>query len=329
MNSAAVATVDEHRPSSTELAVPTATGLVRKVSGGLVGFTLLVVALGSVFWVLTSNLALVAAVMAFFLVVGSLYLIGVWGSTRWLSRICKVAAQALEAGRVAEARTLLDDNLMRSAANTPMYAIAIWLRARVALREGEFDDARSRLEMLLGWHWYERDGLLQAHASQVRAHLVLCLALAGRLDDAERHRGDPHDRVPTRGSETDARVRQWLLADAVLLARRERFAELLDRLTQRATMIPELPRNDRQWLALLYEWASFRLARDEPEFRGPHAGLDTPEPLRDLSFEIEHIEPMARAWPELHEFILRERMGQSPDRSLIPRSMRAPRRPQP
>jgi hypothetical protein len=304
----------ESGPSSAALAplepsIPAPRGLARKLSLGLVGFAALVAALGGVFWLLTGSVALVAGVMAFYLVVGSLYLIGAWGSTRWLSRINHVAARALEAGRVAEARTLLDQHLLRSAANTPMYAIAIWLRARVAMREGEFEDARDRLEMLLGWHWYERGGLLHGHAPRVRADLVVCLALVGRLDDAqqERRRGESEGETRSRGPEADAHARTWLFADALLLARRERFGELLDRLGQRATLIAQLPCGDRQCLALLHEWARFRLARDEAGFRGPHTDVDMPEPLREVGFEIERVEFMARAWPELREFIPRAR----------------------
>lgn len=280
--------------SSTDLALPSSRGLDRKLSRGLAGFVVLVVALGSVFWALTGNIGLVAGVMAFYVIVGSLYLVGAWGSTRWLSRVCSAAARALEAGRIAEARTLLDDNLIRSAANTPMYAIAIWLRARVAIREGEFADARGRLEMLLGWHWYGRDGLLHAHAPQVRAHLVSCLALEGRLDQAEQQRALADDR---------REPRVWLLADALLLARRERFGELLDRLDQRAATITTLPRSEAQCLALLHAWASFRIARDEPGFRAPHASVDTPEPLQRAGFELEQVEFLTREWPELREFL--------------------------
>ncbi len=306
-------------PSSpTSLALPwSGRGLDRQLAGGLAGFLGLVVALGSVVWVLTGSLALVAGMMAFYVVVGSLYLIGAWSSTRWLSRVCAAAARALEAGRLVEARTLLDDNLVRSAANTPMYAIAIWLRARVALREGEFEFARDRLAMLLDWHWYAPGGRLHAHAAQVRAHLVLCLALAGRLDDAERERereprrerGEATLEIAERGR---ARNRLWLLADVVLLARRERFAELLDRLDQSAEVIPELPRCDRQSLALLHAWASFRQARDEPGFRAPHASLDPPDSLRSSNLSDpagsrqnydEAIETLTSAWPELRDFV--------------------------
>jgi hypothetical protein len=279
-----------------ELAIPSPRGLDRKLAHQLAGFALMLVALTSVFWVLTRSLALVAVAMAFLLVVGSLYLAGVWGSQRWLYRICKVATQALEVGRVAEARTLLDGNLIRFAANTPMFAVAIWVRARVALREGEFDDACDRLEMLQRWRWYEHGNLLHAHEPQVRAHLVLGLALAGRLDDAELQRGDSSDRG-----------RDWLLTDAVVLARRERFGELLNLLNHRTTLITELAHGDQQCLAFLHAWASFRLARDEPKFRGPHAGLDTPTPLRECGFEFERVEFMTRSWPDLREFILRDR----------------------
>jgi hypothetical protein len=213
---------------------------------------------------------------------------------------CNRAADLLDRARFDEAQRILDHVLERRRAVTHMQPVAAYHRARIDLYRGNLAGARVRLESIMASGWFAQGRMLQALAPQIQSTLALTAALQGDLDEAERT-------LAAGKLGPSSLDRWWYLPDAVVALRRNRPAELIERLDQQREDIEStLSGRGLRQLQLLEALALTQLAEREDNYRGMHSGADIEaliHGLRPGSFGF-----MAESWPQLREFMLARRL---------------------
>lgn len=213
---------------------------------------------------------------------------------------CNRGADLLDRGRFDEAERILDHVLQRRRAVTHLQPVAAYHRARIEMYRGNLDDARARLDAVMASGWFAPGRMLQALAPQVQSTLALTAALQGDLDEAELT-------LAAGKSGPNSLDRWWYLPDAVVALRRNRPAELIERLDQQRDDIEAtLSGRGLRQLQLLEALALTELAEREDNYRGMHSGVDIEalvHGLRPGTFDF-----MAQRWPQLREFMRARRL---------------------
>ncbi len=205
------------------------------------------------------------------------------------------ARELLDLNRVDEAAAALDEVLARRSTPPHTRPLAAFNRALVALRRGEFADARARLDAVLESGWLEGRKFLQNFAPPVYASAMLVAVLEGDLEAAERY----HQQGRRNAFDLD---RHWFVAESFDLARRGAFSELLDRFERSWEAIEgTVSGAGVRQLQLLEAYALTRLAEREDHYRGMHSG-------REIHALLHGIRPgrfdhLAASWPELRDFM--------------------------
>lgn len=196
-----------------------------------------------------------------------------------------------------DASAQLLDHLLASRRTPPnVRPFAAYYRALVAIRRGEFEQARARLQGAIDSGWFGNRRSLQGLAPAVYASAMLLAVLEGDLNAAERSREE--------GQRCAANLeRHWFVPDSFLLARRSAWAELLRKLeTNRDAIEGTVSGIGMRQLQMLEAYALTRLGEREDNYRGHHSG-------REISALLHGIRPgrfdyLAHRWPELREFML-------------------------
>ncbi|MFO7565779.1 MAG: hypothetical protein R6X02_24260 [Enhygromyxa sp.] len=205
------------------------------------------------------------------------------------------ARELIDLNRIDEAAGLLDEILERRATPPHTRPLAAYNRALVALRRARFDQARARLDAVLESGWLENRRFLQNFAPTVHAAAMLTAVLQGDLAAAERYH------QAGRASAFDLE-RHWFVAESFDLARRERFAELLDKFERSWEAIEGTVSGvGIRQLQLLQAYALTRVGEREDNYRGLHSGEDIQPLLHGI--RAGRFDHLATRWPELRDFM--------------------------
>jgi hypothetical protein len=206
------------------------------------------------------------------------------------------ARELLERGNTDDAAQLLDELLTGNRTPPNVRPFPAYYRALVAIRRGDFDEARVRLQAVVDSGWLGNRRTLQTLAPAVYASAMMIAVLDGDLVGAERWRSE--------GQRCAANLdRHWFVPDAFLLARRNAWTDLLRKLeTSWDAIEGTVSGVGIRQLQMLEAYALARLGEREDNYRGHHSG-------REISALLSGIRPgrfdyLARRWPELREFML-------------------------
>ncbi|KIG14472.1 hypothetical protein DB30_06815 [Enhygromyxa salina] len=205
------------------------------------------------------------------------------------------ARELLDLGRADEAASLLDQLLASRRTPPNIRPLAAYYRALVAIRRGEFSEARERIHMVVDSGWLGNRKTLQSLAPAVYAAATLASVLDGDLQAAVRWRAEGHRCAADL-------ERHWFVANAFLLARDDAWEQLLRELGSKWDAIEgTVSGAGIRQLQLLEAYALTRLGEREDNYRGVHSG-------QEISALIHGIRPgrfdyLARCWPELREFM--------------------------
>ena len=205
------------------------------------------------------------------------------------------ARELLDLNRVDEAAALLDELLASRSTPANLKPLTAFLRGLVALVKGEHAEARSRLRAVLESGWLANRRTLQSLAPSVYATACLAATLDGDLEAAASWR--------EQGQRSAASLdRHWFVADAFLLARRERWTELLPTLERNWDAIEGTVSGvGIRQLQLLEAYALTRIAEREDNYRGVHSGHEITALLHGV--RPGRFDYLAVNWPELREFM--------------------------
>jgi hypothetical protein len=206
------------------------------------------------------------------------------------------ARELLDLGSVDESAQLLDQLLGSRRTPANVRPFAAYYRALVAVRRGEFEQARVRLQAVIDSGWLGDRRALQNLAPAVYASAMLIAVLEGDLASAQRWRDE--------GQRCAANLeRHWFVPDSFLLARRNAWTQLLHKLERNWDAIEGTVSGvGIRQLQMLEAYALARIGEREDNYRGHHSG-------REISALLHGIRPgrfdyLADRWPELREFML-------------------------
>jgi hypothetical protein len=212
------------------------------------------------------------------------------------------ATELLERGELDRAADLFD-RLAAQARSLPwIHTLLIYNRGCVDLYRGDFETARDRFLGALGSGWLRPNGVLSTIAPKVHARLATASALAGRLDEAKEW-SRAGKAMPS------AVLRDWLLPDAIVLARDEDWSaviRLLDegwRQAEGGLTVGRL-RELQVLKAFALEQTSmdhYRSSQGEGEIKQVLAGV-----------RAGQLDYLARHWPALEDFLRRRSLLVAP-----------------
>ncbi|NVB39996.1 hypothetical protein G6O69_19280 [Pseudenhygromyxa sp. WMMC2535] len=205
------------------------------------------------------------------------------------------AREFLDLGALDDAEAVLDEVLASRRTPPSIRCFAAYYRALTSLRRGDYADARARLHGVLDSQWVNNGRTLQGIAPGVYASMALAATLDGDLEDAERWR--------ELGRRSPASLeRHWFVSDAYVLARRQRWTELLEFLERHQDAIEGTVSGvGIRQLQLLKAFALTQLQEREDNYRGLHSGEDIHAMLHGTRRgRFDHI---AKRWPELRAFM--------------------------
>ena len=203
--------------------------------------------------------------------------------------------ELLDLGRIDEATAQLDALLSSRRTPPNVRPFAAYYRALVALRRGEFGEARARLAAVIHSGWLDNRRSLQSLAPMIYASASLAATLDGELDEAATMR--------ERGQACAANLdRHWFVADSFLLARKHEWAALLDKLERNWDAIEGTVSGvGIRELQMLEALALSRLAERDDNYRGHYSGREIGPLLHGI--RRGRFDHLARHWPELREFM--------------------------
>jgi hypothetical protein len=206
------------------------------------------------------------------------------------------ARELLDLGSVDESAQLLDQLLASRRTPPNIRPFAAYYRALVAVRRGEFEQARERLQAVIDSGWLGNRRTLQNLAPAVYASAMLIAVLEGDLAGAQRWRSE--------GQRCAANLdRHWFVPDSFLLARRNAWAELLRKLETNWDAIEGTVSGvGIRQLQMLQAYALARLGEREDNYRGHHSGHEVSALLHGI--RPGRFDYLAQRWPELREFML-------------------------
>lgn len=264
----------------------------RQVSFRALGFVLGVELLAGLAWMLSAS-----AWLGFGLLFGGLF---AWSfrrrtDTHKALAVNERARELLDLGQVEQAGSLLDELLANRRTPANVRPFAAFYRGLVAMRQGDYDQARARIRAVIESGWLGNRRSLQTLAPAVYASATLAAVLGGELDEADHWRAE--------GRRCAANLeRHWFVPDGFILARRERWNELLTLLERRWDAIEGTVSGvGIRQLQLLKAFALTRLHEHEDQYRGLHSGDEVGALLHGV--RPGRFDHLATHWPELRDFM--------------------------
>lgn len=182
--------------------------------------------------------------------------------------------------------------LAESSGPPELRAQATYFWGLTAMRRGEHRAAKERLASVVDSGWDKRQGLANI-APEIHAFLVIASALEGDLGEAGR-------RLEAGRRRNFARAPVWFVAEAFVLARGERWRELIDMLDRRSAAIEDtIVGTLMRQLDLLRALALAQLAGDR--YRVADESQLLGSVLRGMKYG--RFDYLASSWPVMREFM--------------------------
>ncbi len=190
-------------------------------------------------------------------------------------------AKLLAAGDLESAAKTIDETLDDARPTPPVHCILLVQRAQLFLRLGDADRSLSLLKAVVDSRWLDHARLAQG-ASSLASALAMTELARGDLDEAERWQKEAHAKIK------EAERIQLLPLDTLVDARRERYAETIERIDEALSSAEEtLAPRAVDLLKLLHAFAADKLGKPA-------------EPTRELDADVDYL---VKDWPELRAFV--------------------------
>lgn len=204
----------------------------------------------------------------------------------------------LGANRLDEAEKVFEDLCHKCRASPYLHAMSVQYRAMVDLHRGSFDRSAALLQSVIDSGWIQgRRGLMNYHYPVVLGQLAVVRGLQGRTADATELLAEARHRL------SEPRKASLLLVEAIVLAREERFDDVIATIDARwSDAEAQLTPVNMRALRLIEAYALERRAggnyRAEANDSDARRALGGARPFRPGEFDY-----LVAEWPELREFL--------------------------